>query len=333
MKNQFVLTSVILLTTAALAPLDSFAQSTGTPRWDDPAAVPVNRARIVIKESAQVEISVAIPGQITKLSPNARGGVVKKGQVVVELDSRLINAQLIRLNRRAESTILVEFANHALKAAEHKLKRKQAANTQARETGLHDIFPPDEVREFELDAVKASAELKKADEDKLLAGLERDEKVEELAQYTVTAPMSGIVTEMHKRSVGSGVRQGDPIMTIVNLDRVTAACVIDIDHEDSVNVGDTVLIRRVKASKTGNRQTAYRSRFDSKEPQLTAVAPQDKQPEESFVGKVTYINPKQIADNTGSFEIEADVQNRSTGLGKFLLRENSKVEAVVIPAR
>lgn len=328
MRYKTVLTAGILLT-ATLA-VSSFAVvPQAAPRWDDPNAIEATRSRIEIKDSDTVEISVDIPGTITKLEPQAKGGVVKEGQVVVELDSRLVEAQLQEANFKAESNVLIDFADHALKDAQLKLSTKQETNERNREKRGVDLYTPDEISQLKLDVVKAQAELAKAKEDKKAAELARDTKEIELAQYTRTATKSGIVTEMHKKSVGSAVRQGDPIMTIVNLDRVTAVCLLDMSYEDRVNIGDTVLIRRTLRS-DDNTARYGRGADDN---QLTAVTPQTSNETEIFVGKVTFINPIKSADKDNSFEIEAVIQNKSTGVGKFMLRKGSFVEAVVISPR
>lgn len=328
MKYKTVLAVGILLS-ATLA-MSSFAVTPqAVPRWDDPNAIEATRARIEIKDSDTVEISVDIPGTITKLMPQEKGGVVEEGQIVVELDSRLVEAQLQEANFKAESTVLIDFADHALKDAQLKLSTKQETNERNREKRGVDLYTPDEISQLELDVVKARAELAKSNEDKKAAELAKLTKETELAQYTRTATKSGIVTEMHKKSVGSAVRQGDPIMTIVNLDRVTAVCLLDMSYEDRVSIGDTVLIRRTLRSDNGTASATRRSG----DTQLTGVTPQTSKESEVFVGKVTFINPIKSADKDNSFEIEAVVQNKSTGVGKFMLRKGSFVEAVVISPR
>ncbi len=324
MTNRTVLAIGCLLAALALITVSSAFEPQAAPRWDDPNAIEVTRARIEIKDSDTVEISVDIPGTITSLAPEAKGGVVREGQVVVELDSRLVEAQLEEARLKANSTVLIDFADVALQDAELKLSSKMATNARTKEKRGVELYTPDEISQLKLDVVKATAELAKAKEDKTAAELALKTKETELAQYKRTATKSGIVTEMHKKSIGSAVRQGDPVMTIVNLARVTAVCVLDMSFEDRVNIGDTVLIRRTRRSD----QTAGSG--GSRANQLTSVAPQTAPAEEIFVGNVTFINPVKTPDKDNSFEIEAEIENKSTGPGKFLLRKGSFVEAVVI---
>lgn len=326
-KTVLAVGMMLSATTLSLSSLAISPQATA-PKWDDPDAIEATRARIEIKDSDTVEISADIPGTITKLMPQEKGGIVEEGQIVVELDSRLVQAELSEANFKAESTVLIDFADHALKDAELKLASKMATNKRSKDRTGQDLYTPDEMRQLALDVVKAEAELSKSKEDKTAAELARDTKKIQLAQYTRTATKSGIVTDMHKKSVGSAVRQGDPIMTIVNLDRVTAVCLLNKSFEDRVSIGDTVLIRKTTRADNG---TASSRRSD--DARLTSVNPQANTKQEIFVGKVTFINPVKAADRDNSFEIEAVIQNKSTGVGKFMLRKGSFVEAIVLSPR
>lgn len=297
--------------------------------WDSPAAIPAKNTRIEIKD--RVEISVDIPGSITTLTPNFRGGVVKEGQLVVELDSKLVKAQLEEARAKANSTVLIDFAEHSLADATHNLKSKKTRNEQTLANTGREIYTPDEIRELELQVVKATAELDKAKEDKKLAELALNTKQTELEQYSRTANFGGIVTDLHTKSVGSAVRQGDPIMTIVNLEEVIAALTIDPAYEDRVNIGDKVLVRRSRTTAgDGGDPLFNQSSRERSTAQLAAVAPKPQTDDEIFVGRIVFIRPVKIADEENSFEVEAVVQNKAAGPGKFLLREGSFVEAVVI---
>lgn len=308
----------------------NFAAADEKAVWDSPAAIPAKSTRIEIKD--RVEISVDIPGSITTLTPNFRGGVVEKGQLVVELDSKLVKAQLEEARFKASSTVLIDFAEHALADATQNLQSKKARNEQTLANTGREIYTPDEIRELELQVVKATAELKKANQDKREAELALNTKETELEQYSRAANIGGIVTDLHTKSVGSAVRQGDPIMTIVNLEKVIAVLTIDAAHEDRVNIGDKVLVRRGRTS-AGDGGDPLFNRQSSRErasAQLAAVAPKPQTDEEIFVGQIVFIRPVKIADEENSFEVEAVVQNKAVGPGKFLLREGSFVEAVTV---
>ncbi|MEO1982406.1 MAG: hypothetical protein ABGZ24_18010, partial [Fuerstiella sp.] len=94
--------------------------------WNSPNAIKVDEARIEIKD--QVEVSVEIPGTITRLDPDLLGGIVKKGQLIVQLDDELVQAQLAEAEEKARSEILIKFAEIKLAQAEIELKDKEDRN-------------------------------------------------------------------------------------------------------------------------------------------------------------------------------------------------------------
>ena len=290
--------------------------------WNSPNAIKVDEARIEIKD--QVEVSVEVPGTITKLVPKDLGGVVEKGQLVVQLDDDLVRAQLAEAEEKAKSEILIKFAEIKLAQEEVELKDKEDRNRIT--PGL---FSDTEIRRLILAVEQGKAELKKSKHDKLLAELAAKTKEKELKQFTRHAELSGIVTDLHKKAVGAAVRQGDPIMTIVNLDYVLAVLTVSPDFEDRVNVGDKVLIRRRRG--TGNESAGgafiKTSAESSSSPQ---GASQKSALSEVFTGQVTLISPTLKSDLGYSLEIRAIIKNRSPQPGKYLLKEGASIEARIL---
>lgn len=290
--------------------------------WNSPNAIKVDEARIEIKD--QVEVSVEIPGTITKLDPKDLGGVVEKGQLIVQLDDELVRAQLAEAEEKARTEILIEFAKIKLEQAEVELKDKEDRNKIT--PGL---FNNTEIRRLKLDVEQGKAELKKSKHDKLLAELAAKTKEKELRQFTRHAELSGIVTDLHKKAVGAAVRQGDPIMTVVNLDYVLAVLTVSPDFEDRVNVGDKVLIRRRRATGDESAGGAFiKTSAESSSPRQDAS--QQSALSEVFTGEVTLISPTLKSDLGYSLEIRAIIKNRSPQPGKYLLKEGASVDAVIL---
>ncbi|MEQ9407314.1 MAG: HlyD family efflux transporter periplasmic adaptor subunit [Fuerstiella sp.] len=293
--------------------------------WNSPNAIRPERQRIEIKE--QVEISADVPGKITFLNPNARGGMVRKGEEVVRLDSRLVEAQLAEAEAKAESEVLIDYAKEALAAARHKLETKLKRNKQA---GI-DVFSPDEIKQLELEETKAAAELAKAKEDQHFAQLAALTKRTELEQYTIRAEIGGIVTDTHKKAVGSAVRQGDPIMTVVNLEKVLAILTVNPKYEHRINLGDTVLVRRRTGSvesELDDGGTVFGARRDPTPTKLPADG-DETEAVETYVGTVTYIGDSNT-DEENLFEVEAEIQNQKVGPGKYMLRKGSFIDARIL---
>ncbi len=305
--------------------------------WDSPSAIRPESARIDVKD--RVEIAADVPGKITLLKADSRGETVTKGDIVVRLDSSLVEAQLKEAEAKAESEVLIQYAKDSLAAAEHKLQRRVDENNRAKDKGIPPTFNEDEIKQLELEVIKAKAELAKSKEDKRFAGLARDTKEVELAQYVIKAEIGGIVTDTHKRAVGSAVRQGDPILTVVNLQEVFAILTVDPRHEDRINIGDKVLVRRSysasPARDNGGTGGGFLRAPKAEEGSATPTslpAPRQEIDVRTFIGEVTYIGPSQAnADNF--MEIEAVVKNELAGPGKFWLREGANIQAVIVPAQ
>ncbi len=314
LSDMALYATLLVLTTDGAQAADEF---------DKPKAIKADEARIEIKD--QVEVSVEIPGTITKLIPNDVGGVVEKGQLVVKLDDELVHAQLAEAEEKAKSEILIKFSEIKLQQAEVELKDKEARNKIT--PGL---FSDTEIRRLKLDVEQGKAELQKSKHDKLLAELAAKTKEKELKQFTRHAELSGIVTDLHKKAVGAAVRQGDPIMTIVNLDSVLAVLTVSREFEDRVNVGDKVLIRRRRATGSESVGGAFSDKTSAENVYPRQDESRGSALSEVFTGQVTLISPTLKTDLGYSLEIRAIIENRSPQPGKYLLKEGASIDAVIL---
>ena len=314
LSDMALYATLLVLTTDGAQAADEF---------DKPKAIKADEARIEIKD--QVEVSVEIPGTITKLIPNDVGGVVEKGQLVVKLDDELVHAQLAEAEEKAKSEILIKFSEIKLQQAEVELNDKEARNKIT--PGL---FSDTEIRRLKLDVEQGKAELQKSKHDKLLAELAAKTKEKELKQFTRHAELSGIVTDLHKKAVGAAVRQGDPIMTIVNLDSVLAVLTVSREFEDRVNVGDKVLIRRRRATGSESVGGAFSDKTSAENVSPRQDESRGSALSEVFTGQVTLISPTLKTDLGYSLEIRAIIENRSPQPGKYLLKEGASIDAVIL---
>lgn len=337
--SEWRLRALLVLVAVSVSSSVSFGQ--GTAGWDSPAAIIPRSQRIEIKD--QVEITSEIPGKIITLNPSARGEVVQKGDVVVELNSELIKKQLVELDAKAGSQVLIDYAEKtaivaqkSMDIAEQMLKSKLEAN----EESGREIFSKDEILQRELEVIRAKAEvdksqaeLDKANEEKYFAELAAETKRAELAQYSIKSEIGGIVTDTHKKSVGAGVRQGDPILTIVNMDEVLAVLTVTPDYEDRINIGDTVLIRKSHGVANDGAGQGRRNFFGASSQNTASPASNPANDEggsdETYVGTVTYIGPSS-ADQDNSMEIEAVIKNKQLTPGKYALREGASIQARII---
>jgi multidrug resistance efflux pump len=85
-------------------------------------------------------------------------------------------------------------------------------------------------------------QIEKAEFDRGVAELERDQAAAELETYQIIAPLDGIVTEVLKHA-GEAVQQGDPILRIVRTDVVRVEGDVSVADAFRVRPGDSVKVR------------------------------------------------------------------------------------------
>lgn len=291
--------------------------------WNNANAIATEN--VVVEINEQNEIAVDVAGTLSLISPSARGGMVRKGQVVVEIDNRQAKAELAELEHAAEADYQIIHATTAVYFAETTLQDWIDRN----ENDGSGIYGPEEIRKQELEVMKAKAGLKKANHDKRAAELAAVTKRVELSLYTKTAQISGIVTDLHKKAIGTSVRQGDPIMTIVNFEKMVVKMDVDPRFESQIAVGDQVIVQRSMA-RPGERPVTPISPFarDNNEKEET---PGDSSPAYYFVGEVTFTGGQAKTDDKNSIMIEAVVKNRVSGERNYLLKEGVRVQAKIFP--
>lgn len=293
-------------------------------QWDAPGAITDPSPVIKIKD--QVDVTVEIPGKLIELSPGFVGGRVKKGDLVMKLNSETVKAELAELELLANSDVLIDYAQSKLNTAEKKLLDKSTKNEKSMKEFGHTIYNDEEIERLELEVLEAKAELAKSKQDKVAAGLKYQTKLTEVKQYTVYSPMDGVVTDLHAKANGSGVRQGDPIMTIVNLAEVTAELKIPGEFESLVTLGDRVIVRR-----TGHLRQPSMPGISGAIKTSSSNVPVVQRPDDDIVfeGEVVFIVPEK--ESGGALKVEAVIKNKFVNR-KYLLRKGSKIEAQIIPA-
>ncbi|MCR9199181.1 MAG: efflux RND transporter periplasmic adaptor subunit [Planctomycetaceae bacterium] len=285
----------------------------------------IDTENVVVEINEQNEIAVDVAGTLSKISPAARGGLVRKGQVVVEIDSRQAKAELDELEHAAEADFEITFAKTAIEYAETTLQDWIDRN-KSKESS---IYGPEEIRKQELEVIKAKAGLKKAEHEKRSAELAAATKRVELKLYTKTAEITGIVTDLHKKAVGTSVRQGDPIMTIVNFETMVVKMDVDPRFESQIGVGDKVIVQRAMAQ-PGDRPATSGSPF-VKGNNEDAATPTEPSAAHYFIGEVTFTGGQAKTDDKNSIMIEAVVKNRVSGERNYLLKEGVRVQAKIFP--
>ncbi|MCA9033779.1 MAG: efflux RND transporter periplasmic adaptor subunit [Planctomycetaceae bacterium] len=336
MQVRFAITLAIAGAIASIAAPDATGQQ----------RVPAHNCSIrILKE---IPLSTQIPGHLTFVNPVEEGRMVRIGDIVIRLDDELIQAQLAHLEKKAASTTEIDFAKIAQASAEADLEVQESANQQSPGT-----FTETEIRRAKLEVDKAAAQLAKASEEKTILGLEAETKRVELKQYTVEAPINGVVTKVHCFP-GQAVRQGDPVLTVADLSVVRAVLDIDQSYFGSISVGDEVELTATghaanptAPSPVPNPQTngGILSQFPgggSASPVQSSATPENFAEAaavpgrasslrgERFVGQVTHILPRLTQEGAPKIEVYVNVPNRTDNEGRYLLLEGIGMTAVVI---
>lgn len=330
MSHSTTLPLAAAILSALIAP--AFAQQDPAELWNSENAIEADPAKIEIRD--QVRIAAEVPGRIILLDPAHVGDTVKAGQVVVKLDDSVQQAELLELELKAEDVAAIEAAEDEKEIAGIELEDKKERNRQ-----VPNAFTKTEIRRLELDFKRAGSKLKKALHDRKVALQAVETKKVQLQQYTVTTSMGGKVESLNFHSIGSSVRQGDPIMEIVNLDKVTAILTVDQTEYDNVQVGDTVLLRQDTSPVGGNDDGGassgglFSAAPGESRTRLSAIRPAVPADTITFVGKVTHFANDAKNDNENSLQVVAVVDNQMSGPEKHILRQGVRVKAKIIPSK
>jgi membrane fusion protein (multidrug efflux system) len=165
------------------------------------------------------------------------GDAVREGQIVARLMDEVAQASLDVAKLVADDHVEIQFATklNAVDAAEY------AKDLEANKQHLNTV-PDIEVRRAKLAMEKSHLQIDKAEHDMAVNKLKADQAEAELKTYRIVAPFNGVVTHIHKRR-GEAVRQGDPILEVVNTDMVQVEGYVNEREIWSVKVGCPVTVR------------------------------------------------------------------------------------------
>jgi len=177
-----------------------------------------------VQPEVDVQISARISAEIIKLHVK-EGEVVRKGQLLVELDSQVYEAY----KDKAESGVM---------SAQATLKKAEADYSR-----VSDLFKQSLASQAELDAKEADRLLAESQLRQAQASLH--EAQDNLNKTRLLAPMDGVVTKLNKEegeiAVGSQF-QADPVMTVSDLSRMEVLAEIDENDVVLVSMNDATKI-------------------------------------------------------------------------------------------
>lgn len=181
----------------------------------------------------EVEVSAAAEGVLTEVSVR-EGKLVERGQVLLRVDDRSAKlardqakARLDRADAEARSDVPIRQAEKAreLAQSEHQraveIDRVSPASVSDRELARLRIAAEAaalDVERAEQDRQLARLELRRAEADFLAA--EKD-----LTDCVAVSPIAGLVVQRHKQR-GEWVARGEPVVTVVSVDRLRAEALV-----------------------------------------------------------------------------------------------------------
>ena len=163
----------------------------------------------LIEPSKSVELGSAVRGIADEIKVE-RGDQVNKGDVLLQLDSRVQRAAVDLAKARSENTAALTSREESMKLARRLLKRLE---------GLYENnnVSLQQLEESQSQAAISESEWHEAKENQLLAQLELQEARQILAMRTITSPITGVVVE-RLISPGELVNEDEPIMRLASLD-------------------------------------------------------------------------------------------------------------------
>jgi RND family efflux transporter MFP subunit len=230
--NKAICVAAILL----FVTFDSPAQQPAAGQRNDPKAgeslstvIDVPRCRIKFVQEATL---AAGQSGILKSATPVEGSTVKSGALIAGLEDDVPRAQLAIARQEAKNHIDVLYAKKAEEVATVEHQKAKAANADGSKT-----IPEIEVLRLKLAAEKAQLQIKLAEHKDEVNRLTAKLREAELKTYEIRAPFDGVVINVFKHK-GEAVRQGDPILEIVNPKLVRVEALVPLNDTLRIKTGD-----------------------------------------------------------------------------------------------
>ena len=183
----------------------------------------------------QVEIAAPEPGRIAYVHVQ-RGANVKVGELLVELDTNILEAQKQVAAYRAKSRSKVDSAIVEYEKYQRRYETLRTLNEQGAGT-------PDELQEAESDANVARLGVETAEEELKLYELQVNEIEARIEQRRIRSQFAGVVTEVHRKP-GEYVSAVEPrVVTVVDLSKLRATFFLPTQQVIKLHKGLIVQVR------------------------------------------------------------------------------------------
>lgn len=256
----------------------------------------LDECRVELLKSRIIMVGASQTGVLEYVEPGEVGKVVLKDAKVAKIRDEVMQAKLEAARKRVESDIEIRYAQ---KSHEVATERYRSA-LKKRES-----YSPAEMMNLKLEFEKTKLQIEKAEVDRAIQALEQGEIIAELKNYEMTAPISGEVAQILKKT-GESVRQGDDIMQIIDTSEIRAIGKLPTKSQALVTKGT-----RVRIYLLGN-------------------SPSDPPPFDNvFEGKITFLDPT-VSRVSQTFDIHATVFNQKDRNGNFILKQGMRTRMEVL---
>lgn len=193
-----------------------------------------------------VKVASLDPGIVKRVAVK-QGDIVKQGDLLLQLDSDLFEAEVsaqeancLVASADARSDIHIRFSEKSLALNESILKKSELAVAEFAKS-----VSQSELGKLRLERDQAALGLEKADADRYKADLMTKVRAAELAtakirlgRRSIQAPSEGVVVSIEVQA-GEAVSSGQPVVRIVNLDKLRLVASIDGDLVSTLSLDTT----------------------------------------------------------------------------------------------
>lgn len=158
-------------------------------------------------------LSLAVSGLVTEVLVKP-GQTVVKGAPLIRLDTQLQSMEQQRRRLILEDGVEQQVLEQRLAVLDGQLERAETLYSQSRSISL------DELERLRLEHVTLSGRLLQLVNEKKLARLEYELVQLEVGLHQLLAPAAGQIIEVQP-SRGEWVRQGEPVLRLVNVEKLT----------------------------------------------------------------------------------------------------------------
>jgi len=235
-----------------------------------------------------VEVPAEMPGRLVAMNVT-EGNYVEEGLLTAQIDDReaLLQKVAAELERdaaqaRADDDIEVRYSIKAFEVANSKLKGSLDINS--RNAGS---IPATQIKQEQLERTRAELQIDRSRLDLKVAQMTADVQNaavqaadDAILRRRILAPFEGQVVQVH-RQAGEWVAAGEPVLRIVQLDRLRVDGFIERSEYNVAEIADRPVTIEVELAR-GRR--------------------------EQFRGRVVFVNP--LVQAGGRYRVHAEVENR-----------------------